>query len=250
MEYVKESFILNRDLSLALVDKRITPAMRRSLENLNIKILDTIECNDTYNAIKFHPDIYICKLDYNNIIVAPNVYDYYNKTLSQYGFNVIKGSSVIKYKYPNNTQYNICILGKYAIHNFDYTDKRILDYLDNNNFIKINLKQGYSKCSICVVDEKSIITSDEGVYNTVKNHNIDCLLIKKGHIDLFELNYGFIGGCSGLISNDKLAFCGDITKHPDYDKILTFLNSKNKNIICLSKEKLLDLGSIIPLMVK
>ncbi|MBQ8999245.1 MAG: hypothetical protein IJ086_11240, partial [Clostridium sp.] len=71
---------------------------------------------------------------------------------------------------------------------------------------------------------------------------------QSGHIDLFELNYGFIGGCSGLISDDELAFFGDITSHPDYNKILEFVISKNKKLVCLSSEKLLDLGSIIPLI--
>ena len=100
------------------------------------------------------------------------------------------------------------------------------------------------------MDNNSIITSDEGIYKEVIKHGIDCLLIQKGHIDLFELNYGFIGGCSGLISKNKIAFLGDITKHPDYIKIKEFLTNKNKEIVCLSKENLLDLGSIIPLMTR
>ena len=164
--------------------------------------------------------------------------------------NVIKGDKYIEKKYPYNIHYNICIFGKYALHNFKYTESNILKYIEDNNLIKINLKQGYSKCSICIVDENSIITSDKGIYNTVKEYNIDCLLIDEGHIDLFDLNYGFIGGCSGLISKNKIAFLGDITKHPDYIKIKEFLTNKNKEIVCLSKENLLDLGSIIPLMTR
>jgi len=74
------------------------------------------------------------------------------------------------------------------------------------------------------------------------------LLIEKGHIDLFELNYGFIGGCSFLLSNNELAFLGNIKKHPDYDKILNFVKSKNKKLISLSNDKLIDLGSVIQLM--
>ena len=112
----------------------------------------------------------------------------------------------------------------------------------------INVKQGYCKCSICIVDDNSIITSDEGIYKEVIKYGIDCLLIQKGHIDLFELDYGFIGGCSGLISDKTLMFFGDIKKHPDYNKINTFVSSKNKTIISLSDENLLDLGSLIPLL--
>ena len=247
MKFVEESFITNERLSLAIVDKRITIDMENKLKNYDINIIKTPSCDDTYNAIKHHPDISVCKLDVNNIVVAPNVYDYYNDILSNYNFNVIKGNSTISKKYPNNIQYNVAILGNYAIHNFKYTDNIILEYLDKFNIKKINVKQGYCKCSICIVDENSIITSDEGIHKEVIKYGIDSLLIEKGYIDLFDLDYGFIGGCSGLISKDTLSFFGDIKKHPDYSRILEFVNKKNKKIISLSNEKLLDLGSLIPL---
>ena len=203
MKFVEESFITNERLSLAIVDKRITIDMENKLKNYDINIIKTPSCDDTYNAIKHHPDISVCKLDVNNIVVAPNVYDYYNDILSNYNFNVIKGNSTISKKYPNNIQYNVAILGNYAIHNFKYTDNIILEYLDKFNIKKINVKQGYCKCSICIVDENSIITSDEGIHKEVIKYGIDSLLIEKGYIDLFDLDYGFIGGCSGLISKEN-----------------------------------------------
>ncbi len=247
MKYVESSFITSNKLTLALVDKRITLKMENKLKDKNIRLIKTTYCKNTYDAIKYHPDISVCKLDNNNIVVAPNVYEYYKDILSCHNFNVLKGYSDIQYKYPFNIHYNVAILGKYAVHNFKYTDKNILEYIEKNNIQKINVKQGYSKCSICILDENSIITSDEGIYNECIKYDIDCLLIRKGHIDLFDMNYGFIGGCSGLISNNEIAFYGDIIKHPDYEKILNFVSSKNKKIISLSDEYLLDLGSIIPL---
>lgn len=250
MKYTKESFIFDGELCLALVDKRITCDMELELKRRNIEIIKTIGCDETYDAIKYHPDICICNLGNGDIVVAPNVYDYYNDILTNKGFNVIKGDSYIGMKYPYNISYNITIFGKYALHNFKYTEANILNYINEKNLIKINLNQGYSKCSICIVDESSIITSDIGIYNAVKAYNIDCLLIEKGHIDLFNLDYGFIGGCTGLIGKNKLAFLGDVTKHPDYSKIEAFLKLKNKEVVCLSEEKLLDLGSIIPLMAR
>lgn len=249
MKFVKESFLANGPLSVALVDKRITPNMQNTLINLGIKLIKTIECPNTYNAIKCHPDISLCKLYDNNIVVAPNVYDYYSKILKNYGLNVIKGSSLIQNKYPHNISYNVAIFGNYAIHNFKYTDPEIVKFLEENNIQKIDVKQGYSKCSICIIDEKSIITSDEGIMNACSLFDIDCLLISQGFIDLFDMNYGFIGGCSGSISNDTIAFFGNIKKHPDYEKVLEFITSKNKKILCLSDESLLDLGSLIPILL-
>ena len=248
MNFAQNSFTIKNKLQLAIVDKRIPQTIEDNLNNIGVNIIKSTACSNTYDAIKYHPDISVCKLNSNNIVVAPNVYDYYKEVLKPYGFNVICGESTIKNKYPYNIHYNIVILEKFAIHNFKYTDKVILDYIEKNNIEKINVSQGYCKCSICVVDDNSIITSDEGIYKEVIKYGIDCLLIEKGHIDLFELNYGFIGGCSFLLSHNELAFLGNIKKHPDYDKILNFVKSKNKKLISLSNDKLIDLGSVIQLM--
>ena len=247
MKFIKESFIPKNDLSLALVDKRVSKSIEKKFNELNIKLIKTYPVDEVYDAIKYHPDISVCKLDYNNIVVSPNVYDYYTKELKKYNFNVIKGNSTLQNKYPKNIQYNACIFGNFAVHNFKYTDKNIIEFIEKNNITKINVSQGYSKCNICVVDENSIITSDIGIYNEVIKYDIDCLLIDKGHIDLFNLNYGFIGGCSGLISNDTLAFLGNVKLHPNYYDIYKFVKLKNKNIISLGNENLIDLGSIIPI---
>ena len=247
MKFVKSSFIPDRKINLALVDGRITNSMIKNLHDINVNIIKSEKCKETYEAISYHPDINLIKLNDENILVSPNLYDYYNEVLSPLGFNISSGDSIIKNKYPYNVAYNAIIIGNKAIHNFNYTDKKLLQFIEENNFTKIHVKQGYCKCSTCIVDEISLITSDEGIYKEVIKHNIDCLLIESGHINLFELNYGFIGGCSGLISEDTLAFFGDISKHPNYLEIKNFVRSKNKKILSLSKEKLLDLGSLIPL---
>ena len=241
MKFAKNSFIVNNKLKLAIVDKRIPKNIEIKLNTMGINIIKSTDCSNTYEAIKYHPDISVCKLNDNNIVVAPNVYNYYKNILKHYGFNIICGNSSIKNKYPYNIHYNIVILESFAIHNFKYTDKVILDYIEKNNIKKINVSQGYCKCCICIVDDNSLITSDEGIYKEVIKYGIDCLLIKKGHIDLFELNYGFIGGCSFLISDTELAFLGNIKNHPDYDKILSFVESKNKSLISLINYNLLDL---------
>ena len=248
MNFAKNSFIVNNKLQLAIVDKRIPKNMETNLNNMGVSIIKSTCCSNTYEAIKYHPDISVCKLNDNNIVVAPNVYNYYKDVLKPYGFNVICGDSIIKNKYPYNIHYNIVILKNFAIHNFKYTDKVILSYLEKNNIKKINVSQGYCKCSICIVDDNSLITSDEGIYKEVIKYGIDCLLIEKGHSDLFELNYGFIGGCSFLLSSNELVFLGNIRNHPDYDKIVDFVESKNKKLVSLSDDKLLDLGSVIPLL--
>lgn len=111
----------------------------------------------------------------------------------------------------------------------------------------ININQGYAKCSICVIDEAAVITSDSGVYRILRKNNTAVLLITPGSIELKDMNYGFIGGASGCISNFNIAFFGNIGMHPNYKEILNFVSKYNKSVINLSKNLVCDLGTLIPL---
>jgi hypothetical protein len=69
------------------------------------------------------------------------------------------------------------------------------------------VKQGYTKCSLVVVDEKSVITSDMGLAAALQRFEIDVLLISQGHVALPGLQYGFLGGASGR-AGDEILFNG------------------------------------------
>lgn len=250
MKFLDNPFIPSGSVALSIIDGRLPKDIENELKNKKIEIIKTCKCSELYNSIQYHPDMSLCYLGENKIVIAPNVYDYYENVLNPYNFNLIKGTKFLENKYPKDIYYNAAIFGNYCIHNFDYTEENILNYIKEKNLIKINVKQGYSKCSICIVDENSIITSDEGIYKETIKYGIDCLLIEKGYINLFDMNYGFIGGASGLISKDEIAFLGDISKHIDHTKIKKFLNKKGKKISSLGKNELIDLGSIIPLMTR
>ena len=99
MNFAKNSFIVNNKLQLAIVDKRIPKNMETNLNNMGVSIIKSTCCSNTYEAIKYHPDISVCKLNDNNIVVAPNVYNYYKDVLKPYGFNVLCGDSIIKNKF-------------------------------------------------------------------------------------------------------------------------------------------------------
>ena len=87
----------------------------------------------------------------------------------------------------------------------------------------LEVQQGYTKCSICVVSENAIITSDIGIHCKAKESGIDSLLISPGYIDLPGYKYGFIGGASFKISDNVIAFTGSLDSHPDKDNIEHFL---------------------------
>ena len=111
------------------------------------------------------------------------------------------------------------------------------------------IKQGYSKCSVCICGYNTIITDDKSIYNAVSSYdNINSLLIEKGSVSINKYDYGFIGGCCGLIDKNLLLFNGDLSLHSDFNKIKNFLYDNDIKYIDIKRKPLTDIGSIIPIM--
>ncbi len=114
-----------------------------------------------------------------------------------------------------------------------------------------HVKQGYSKCLTCIVNKDSIITSDSEIYKKATAVGIDALLIEPDKsITLEPFDMVFFGGATGLIGKNRLAFTGDIGFHKNFKEILSFLSLKTVDVVMLNDERLMDLGTIIPIMQK
>lgn len=153
----------------------------------------------------------------------------------------------IKSPYPNDVKLNGCILSKYLICNPKTVSNEILDNAKQKNLKIIETKQGYSKCSLCVVNDNAVITEDAGLAHLLKIYQFDVLLISPGSVYLSDEHYGFLGGSSAKISENEMYFSGDIEKHTDYHKILEFLNKYNIKAIYNKKLPLIDFGGLISL---
>ena len=202
-----------------------------------------IECQDcVYDEISAHPDIFFCKIN-DQIFQAPNL-----KLEKQ--LKTQKGSSSVGKQYPDDVKYNICQIGKKIIHNFKYTDSLVNDYINSIGLEKINIKQGYTKCSIAVTSENSCITSDEGIYKTLQTENIDVLLLRDEIIHLQDKNKnitnmnGFIGGSSCIIDNKFILF-GDSDKLNSKSKLVDFLNKQKLELIDFKNLEIIDYGGVI-----
>lgn len=149
--------------------------------------------------------------------------------------------------YPNDVKLNAVLFNNKLICNKKYISKKIIEFAENSKTEIINTGQGYSKCSICVINENAAITEDQGLYTLLKNYQIDVLKIQPGYVYLSEKHTGFLGGASGLISNDTIFFNGNIEQHPDYKTIAAFLNKHGVKSIYNKSRKLTDIGSVLPL---
>ena len=156
----------------------------------------------------------------------------------------------IQEKYPFDIKYNVCTIGKKAIHNFQYTDSKLKQELINDEYELINTTQGYTNCSIAVIDSNSAIVSDKGLYKILKFHGIDTLLVEN-NLDIKLLNgekysnkKGFIGGCMARLGKSIIVF-GDLNKIDSDGKIRTFITKKNLDIIEFKGLDIIDYGGLL-----
>lgn len=230
------------------VDYRITKEELLSLSKLDLKPILVPKCNDVYDAINGHPDIQLNVLkndSFNKIIIQRNISEKFKEILKLNDINYIVSKNTLSNTYPNDIILNSLILENYFIHTLKYSDENLLN--SQNSKIHIDVPQGYTKCSILPVREKALITSDKGIFNSLKNYDFDILLLPPGDILLPSLNYGFIGGVGGMVSNNKMAFFGDLDSYTWGDQIKKFLFKYDILPIALRKGKLIDRGSLFTL---
>lgn len=240
------------------LSKSVHPALTSYLTCMGYAIELVEHEGTTYDPVNTHPDIFMCRLGvWENVELFPG------------------NPEELVPKYPGNIIYNAICTGKYFVHNLKYTDSELLAYaeswkgsgcgsdegvLPSGGLTFVDVPQGYTRCCCLPVDDTSFITSDRGIEKALTAAGADVLLIDKGHIQLPGFDYGFIGGCAGHIIASStitdeipetikptLVFNGDLSAHPDYNKITAFINERGIDIAYFEDYPLTDIGSIIAL---
>ena len=247
MFFLNTPYIPEKQIKSVIVDYRIDTEIESMLIDNEIEVIKSCQCADLYESIKGHPDIHIHHVSSDRIVVAPNVFSYYKSVLSKKGFALIEGDTWLSRNYPENIAYNVLRISNLAFHNTKYTDRKVKTELDKYGIRLIHVNQGYAKCSVCILDKNTAITSDKKLKDELEKNNIECLYINPGGIVLKGLDYGFIGGATGLLDSKIIAVTGDFSNLKDYNIIMQFLIQKGFIVKLLSKKQIIDLGSIIPL---
>ena len=211
-------------MSKIYLSESANPILVEYLKSIGHEISFVFQGPHTYSPVNSHPDIYLCKLGFRRIF---------------YG-----NPDLLGFDYPENVKYNAVCLGKYFIHNLDYTSPELLDEARHSGKICVDVPQGYTKCNMAVVHDEAAITADQGIANALKETDIDLLLVSQGHVLLKGFPYGFLGGASGKV-DDKMVFHGDLSAHPDFGKIKDFVEKHKCKLVYFEEFELEDIGSII-----
>ena len=238
----------NKCKSQLIIDERMRQIEKNRLKLLGYELIEIKKNENIYTEISSHVDIFTCKIG-EKLIVEPTNYNYI-KTQVIDSENVIQGNEKIETKYPLDIKYNVCIIGNKAIHNFAYTDLKIKEQLEIQKYKIINTTQGYTNCSIAVIDDNSAIVTDKGLYKILQKHNIDVLYleyepdIKLLKSDKYSDKKGFIGGAISRIDDQIIVF-GDLYQIDSNDKIKKFIENKGLKVIEFKGLDVIDYGGIV-----
>lgn len=215
------------------------------VEELGIKVLPSENLSKLLIFEQYHTDLQLLHYNKDTVFVLKECTSL-KENLKKYFPNVIEISKNIDKDYPNNVMLNCVVLNDKLICNTKTITDEVLQMAIRDNLKIINVNQGYTKCSTCIVNENAIITSDKSIYKSCRNE-MDVLLIRQGYIKLSGTDYGFIGGSSFKYNRNTLVFTGNIKLHPDYENIKSFVENHNVELLSLTENTMIDIGSIIPI---
>lgn len=197
-----------------------------------------------YGSISCHPDIYFFQLDEKTVVHAPGVPQDVLETLEKHGIELIKGEEDPGSRYPGTARYNAARAGNLVFGNFEYTDPAIKKAAADKGLKCVNVKQGYTRCSLLAVNNGAIITADTGIARAARNEGLEVLLVTQGSVSLPGEKYGFIGGAGGSIQ-DTVILLGSIDAHPDSGRIKGFVAGNSARVLNAGNGPLYDAGGIM-----
>ncbi len=165
--------------------------------------------------------------------------------LERLGYEIVACDTKIESEYPHDVAFDALVLKSAIIARLDSLPDEVKAHAANMGIALLDTKQGYAKCSAVRVSESAVITADKNIAKAAETAGADALLISAApeKIRLDGYDYGFIGGASGVLE-DTVYFTGDISSHPDAERIAEFCKAHKKKMISLSSEPLNDVGGI------
>ncbi|MBQ2696162.1 MAG: hypothetical protein IJF61_02545 [Clostridia bacterium] len=225
-----------------IVDCRYFDAVSASFGTGRI-LLPSVPCKELDEPVSCHPDMVLFAPEKGTLICAKEVFEDYQKLLSPYGVRLVQGKSNLMRDYPKDIAYNVLYTSVGAFARFDSTDARVTDFLEKQKVQKHNVNQGYARCST-VSFGAAVITADTTISEAGKAAGLSVLKINSGFVSLPGYDYGFLGGASGVLEDNTVAFFGDLSTHPDGEKIRRFISENGYVCSDVPGTPLLDIGTI------
>ena len=226
--------------------------MENPLKKLGISIIKVPDNLYVDERLSGHADLSVFHRGGKELLLAPYLKgSKFAEDMMDRGFEVSFAEIEQQAEYPLDAQLNCCLAGQKIIAAPGVICTEIVNYFTNERgYQLISCKQGYARCSVCVVDENAIITADRGIAAAARKNGIEVLAIHPGFIALEGFPYGFIGGAAFKIAKDTLAFTGTLEQHPDKEAIERFLAERKVRPVYITSYPAFDIGGALPVTEK
>ncbi|MBR6654431.1 MAG: hypothetical protein IKL27_06855 [Oscillospiraceae bacterium] len=221
--------------------------LEAALSKLGIKAIPIANNDGVAQPVRAHADMSAYYCGNGELIISKNIFESCDTEMFPTGTMLYCSNAGQSDKYPMDIGLNACEVGDVIFCSVENTDAAILEHAEKHGKKLINVRQGYAKCSVCVLDETHIITADKSIAEAAQNAGIEVLLIEPGYFELPGYDYGFIGGSCFKCSANMIAFTGSLEGHPDKEYILEFINKLGLKVVYLTNGRCFDVGSILPL---
>lgn len=238
-------------VTLVAVSEMTPASVVKALQALSIKVMKVTADNRFTGSVSSHADMR-CHLTGSQTGFCTDESlraEFLRRGISLFRTNVHKFS-----KYPEDCSLNAARVGSYVFANPRCMCKELQKFYkeeqEQQKIEFIPVRQGYTKCNIAVVDERSIITEDNGIAAAARKAGLDVLQLRPGMVQLDGYPYGFIGGSCGKLAPNVLAFAGSVWGHPQVEQIIRFLKEHHVRALSLGNGLLQDIGGILPVKEK
>ena len=225
-------------MNRVVVDKNISIYSKQLLKNLGYYIIETVSLPNINNSTSSHPDMQFLKIEEKRALVAEYAYSYYKSLIPDFEIIPIVD---IGDKYPDDCKLN-AVLYKNLFIATDYQYSVLSKYI---NKLSLTVNQGYTKCSTCVLNEKTILTADFGVTSICSKNGVSVYFLPDNEILLDGYKNGFWGGSTGLLNEKTMFFNGNIELLSCYPRLKEILLKEKIEPIYHKHTPLTDNGSII-----
>lgn len=232
---------------IAVIDRRQPDAVITELRRHGMTVVALPPFPTLAEPVASHPDMLLLRIGRHLLVHK----DYYRIASSQIdniiaisGLKLVACDDNIGPEYPRDVIFNAAVIGNRLFCRAGALSKSAHQLAVSDGIEVIDVRQGYAKCSTCIVSELAVITSDRGIAAATAAHGIDVLTIRPGHIRLPGYPTGFIGGAGGT-DGRHVYFSGSLDTHPDANSIRRFCADHGRQAVSLSDGELFDGGTIM-----
>lgn len=227
----------------------------KKLKEIDVDVLPVPPIREFRTSVKDHADLQILPFSEKSIFLTEHMFSLLSLKIAEAklqteDFDTKLLNTSLNEEYPADVPLNAVVIGKYLLCNPKTISASVLEASEQAGLKMIPVKQGYTKCSVCILNENAIITDDIGIYQSAQFFLNDVTYVPKNSIRLRGFDYGFIGGATGLIDKNVLAVNGSIESHDGHNDIIDALARNNIKAIELRQGPMEDIGSIIPIFEK